>query len=117
MLSRDNKIGMTTYMEFLYFANWYQAEKRGWVDFNFASFHPQIVRFRSEYLKALPSRSASKIGIERLTNCADYDYLLMKTPETDVQTMQIWLASNPHCQSFKLVSQKQDWLLFINTTK
>ena len=31
---------------YLHYAAWYQAEKHGFVDFNFAAFHPQIVRFR-----------------------------------------------------------------------
>ena len=115
MYSSDSKTGMTSMMEFLYFANWYQAEYHGWADFNFASFHPQIVRFRPEYLKKLPSRDASQNGIRELSNCADYDYLLMKissVSKIDAQTIQTWLQSNPNCQSFKLISQKYDWLLF-----
>jgi hypothetical protein len=31
---------------YLHYALWYQAERRGFVDFNFAAFHPQIARFR-----------------------------------------------------------------------
>lgn len=31
---------------YLHHALWYQAERRGFVDFNFAAFHPQIARFR-----------------------------------------------------------------------
>jgi hypothetical protein len=31
---------------YLHHAVWYQAEKHGFVDFNFAAFHPQIARFR-----------------------------------------------------------------------
>jgi hypothetical protein len=31
---------------YLHYALWYQAERRGFVDFNFADFHPQIARFR-----------------------------------------------------------------------
>jgi len=104
---------MTSYMEFLYFPNWYQAEKHGWVDFNFASFHPQIVRFRPEYLKHLPSRSAELEGIAALTNCMEYDYLLMKS-EGDVQTLSNNLVANPYCYSFKLSAQSGDWFLFRN---
>ena len=31
---------------YLHYAAWYQADKHGFVDFNFAAFHPQVVRFR-----------------------------------------------------------------------
>ena len=40
-------------MAYLHFASWYQAEKHGWVDFNFAWFPEQIVRFQSAYLPAI----------------------------------------------------------------
>lgn len=109
--SRDTQNGLTSMMEYLYFPNWYQAEKRGWTDFNFASFHPQIVRYHPEKLHKLPSRSATKEGIEKLSNCADYDYLLMKTDEQP-ENIAIWLANNPACQSFKLVANHEEWLLF-----
>lgn len=33
---------------YLHWPAWHQAEKRGFVDFNFARFHPQVVRFRPE---------------------------------------------------------------------
>ena len=110
----SSSFAMTSYMEFLYFPNWYQAEKHGWVDFNFASFHPQIVRFRPEYLKHLPSRSAELEGIAALTNCMEYDYLLMKSEE-NVQLLSEQLATNKNCRSFKLVAQEQDWMLYKNS--
>jgi hypothetical protein len=31
---------------YMHYAAWYQADKHGFIDFNFADFHPQIVRFR-----------------------------------------------------------------------
>ena len=38
---------------YLHFALWYQAEKQGLVDFNFAWFPPQLARFRPEQLPAV----------------------------------------------------------------
>jgi hypothetical protein len=50
---------------YLHYALWYQAERRGFVDFNFAAFHPQIARFRpghfpplDEFLAQDPSQFA-----------------------------------------------------------
>jgi hypothetical protein len=42
-----------TYNVYLHYPVWYQAEKSGFVDFNFAWFPPQIVRYRPEHLPAV----------------------------------------------------------------
>jgi hypothetical protein len=48
---------------YYHYAAWYQAEEGGLTDFNFAYFHPQVVRFRPEqmphigYAKAANKRS------------------------------------------------------------
>ena len=103
---------LTSQMEYLYFANWYQAKKRGWVDFNFASFHPQIVHYREGKTPILSSRSAEKGGIAALNNCNDYDYLVMKSSES-VTKIVTWLNANPYCQYFKLIVHESDWIIFI----
>ena len=38
---------------YLHFATWYQSEKKGLVDFNFAWFPPQVARFRPDRLPAV----------------------------------------------------------------
>lgn len=38
---------------YLHYPSWYQAEKQGLVDFNFAWFPPQVVRYRPEHLPAV----------------------------------------------------------------
>jgi hypothetical protein len=50
---------------YLHYVLWYQAELHGFVDFNFATFHPQIARFRpghfppvGDYLAKYPRRFA-----------------------------------------------------------
>jgi hypothetical protein len=45
-----------------HFPLWYQAEKRGFVDFNFAAYLPQIVRYRSERLPPVATRSAFRLA-------------------------------------------------------
>ena len=41
---------------YMHYAAWYQADKHGFVDFNFASFHPQVVRFRPGRKPAVTDR-------------------------------------------------------------
>lgn len=43
---------------YMHFPLWYQAEKQGWVDFNFAWYREQIVRFRDDL------RPAVRMGFE-----------------------------------------------------
>ena len=40
----------------------YQAEKRGFLDFNFANYLPQIVRYRSERMPPVATRSAFRLA-------------------------------------------------------
>lgn len=109
-MKENSSTGMNSNMEYLYFANWYQAQKHGWVDFNFASFHSQIVRFKKDHFAHLKNRSASKEGIE-ITDCTNYDYLLLKTDD-EPNTILSWLSNNSTCQTFKFSSQYSDWVLF-----
>ena len=37
-------------LAYLHHAVWYQADRLGFVDFNFASFHPQLARFRPGFI-------------------------------------------------------------------
>ncbi len=39
---------------YVHYASWYQAEKNGIVDFNFALYHPQIVRYREKHQPPIP---------------------------------------------------------------
>jgi hypothetical protein len=43
---------------YAYYALWYQAERRGFVDFNFAWYPPQVVRFRTQQLPAVKPSDA-----------------------------------------------------------
>lgn len=104
---------LTSDMEYLYFANWYQAQKRGWADFNFAAFHPQIVRFQAAHLPENygKNRSMHPTNLSRNLDCRTYDYLLMRTHQnpTDIEAQ---LQQNPHCQQMRTQIATPEWLLF-----
>ena len=51
-LDRSSKAAENPYA-YLHFGNWYQSEKQGLVDFNFAWFPPQIARFKPEHVPAV----------------------------------------------------------------
>ena len=51
-LDRSSKAAENPYA-YLHFGNWYQSEKQGLVDFNFAWFPPQIARFKPDHVPAV----------------------------------------------------------------
>ena len=100
-------------MEYIYFGNWYQAEFLGWTDFNFAWFHPQIVRFK---LNANSEKSSlgpwvTEPVFTSLNKCKDYDIFLMKT-KIPPPVIQSWINQNPACIGMIFKKNENDWLLF-----
>lgn len=68
-----------------HFPSWYQALNQGWVDFNFAWFPPQVVRYLPEGVpQALPSFDHNLTEFIHFKNCDEYDLLLVYvySPET-----------------------------------
>ncbi len=53
LIYERNSAAANTNNLYLHYPLWYQAEKSGFVDFNFAWFPPQIVRYRPEHLPAV----------------------------------------------------------------
>lgn len=81
---------------YLHFPSWYQADKGGFVDFNFAAYHPQIVRFRpghtpqlGDNLSRSPERFGGNVDLERR-----YDYIFTRGSDADVTR----LISKSVCQ-------------------
>jgi hypothetical protein len=65
------------------FAAWYQAEKQGFVDFNFAWFPPQVVRFKLDRLPAAGPSQLLELDTSKLFKPDDfqiwkYKYLLVR---------------------------------------
>lgn len=63
---------------YLHFASWYQAEKHGIVDFSFAMFYPELVRYRKDFIPPIP------FGFEWTPNFdwflhKDYEYFLLRS--------------------------------------
>jgi hypothetical protein len=53
-------------LAYMHFPLWYQAEKGGWVDFNFAWFHTAVVRYKPDALPPV------EMGFE--WNLANFDW-------------------------------------------
>ena len=107
---------LTSKYEYAHFAGWYQAEKQGWVDFNFAAFRPQIVRFKPEKLSSIRPDTFynSQEDINKLKDCNNYNYILFNTIQSP-KTIKIWLKDNPtNCKNLNIKDNFGTWILFEN---
>ena len=107
---------LTSKYEYAHFASWYQAEKQGWVDFNFAAFRPQIVRFKPEKLSSIRPDTFynSQEDINKLKGCNNYNYILFNTIQSP-KTIKIWLKDNPtNCKNLNIKDNFGTWILFEN---
>ena len=104
---------LSSHMEYIYFGNWYQVEKNGWSDFNFAWFHPQIVRFKiSSNPEKLPLGPwVMEPVINGLKKCDDYDAILMKT-RIPPPIIKGWINHNLDCKNIDFKENQGEWLLF-----
>lgn len=81
---------------YIHYANWYQAEHKGIVDFNFAWFSPQPVRYRTEALpKIKPGFEWRPEKFNWNTHGGNnYDYFLVRRTERP----DLMIFRNNHCK-------------------
>lgn len=97
---------------FAYAGSWYQALKSGWVDYNFAWFPPQVVRYK---LSGIPE---SKVGFawepqnfSTFKNCDYYDMLIVKIGSEEELQLHEKLMKKSTC-SHHLFYRNDKWLLY-----
>lgn len=105
---------LTSNREYIHFVQWYQAEKRGWVDFSFATAPAMIVRMKNEaiYPNYSQNRGATQPNLESGLDCAPYDYLVMRLVDNSIENAVNWLKKNPQCQNMTLQSTHDNWFIF-----
>ncbi|MGF6777639.1 hypothetical protein [Paraburkholderia sp. GAS334] len=89
---------------------WYQAERQGFVDFNFAFFLPQIVRFRPDRIPAVrpgPQESTADGFDWHAVDGRAYRYFFVR----HTQPLPATLFKNDECEVV-LVKAVPDWSLF-----
>jgi hypothetical protein len=80
---------------------WYQAEKQGWVDFNFAFYFPQVVRYRDTAAYAPLFETVIRDGKDfswRLSRGWLYDYFILRGTNQAAAQFREQLQSNPDCE-------------------
>lgn len=89
-------------------ASWYQADKHGFVDFNFAHYHPQIIRFKPG---RDPGMEPGVVWSWRETDFASFDghlytYYFVRGSPAQVETIR----RTNRCR-VEVVKQDADWYL------
>jgi hypothetical protein len=100
---------------YLHFPAWYQATQKGKVDFSFAMFFPEILRYKQNEQPSLPIRFAwSPRTLDWQTHRAfDYDYYVVKSSE-DISN-ELFKSHRP---KVALMLRRGSWWLYerINAT-
>lgn len=93
---------------YMHYAAWYQAEKHGFSDYNFAVFHPQVVRFRPgkdpEIPQDLPWRQLRLDWSE--IDARLYDYFFLRASPAQLEAT---MRDSP-CR-LKMLAQDGAWVL------
>ncbi|WP_312158829.1 hypothetical protein [Acinetobacter sp.] len=94
---------------YVHFASWYQAQKNGWSDFNFAWFHPQIVRYKpSKTPEVKPGFEWTPQHVQYLNACDNYDILIVRAYDISVRH----LIEHSTCRNYTLSVHHGSWLIF-----
>ncbi|AZS52109.1 hypothetical protein DM558_15600 [Entomomonas moraniae] len=96
---------------YIYFPSWYQAKKEGWVDFNFAWFSPQIIRYKSGHIpEALLGFAWYPKTFIKFKYCDKYEVLFVqcsqKVCESHEQLMQKSTCSH------KIIYKNETWSVY-----
>lgn len=93
---------------YVHFGSWYQAQKAGWSDFNFAWFHPQVVRYIPSMVPEVrPGFEWMPMSLIQLENCKQYDLLVVRA--YDLSFTKVILSSQ--CKDYKLIEQRGVWFV------
>lgn len=97
---------------YIYFPLWYQSLKRGWVDFNFAWFPPQVIRYQVDKIpEDRPGFAWNPETFIKFKNCNRYDLIFVRVGLERQRNIHEDLMKKSTC-SHKLVDQSGLWFVY-----
>ncbi|UIP25393.1 MULTISPECIES: hypothetical protein [Acinetobacter] len=100
---------LTVPFTYVHFGSWYQAQKGGWSDFNFAWFHPQIVRYKPDQTpEAKPGFEWRPYDILKLNSCQNYDMFIVRAYDLSIANV---IEHSP-CHNYRIRFSEGNWLVF-----
>lgn len=106
---------LTSNYELLHLTKWYQAEKKGWSDYSFASAHAMPVRLNMKSL--YPGYGKNRFLVPEILesmNCSYYDYIIFRSFKYNENEISNLLNNNKSCNTFKFLVKRKGWILFRN---
>ena len=103
-----NSPGASNKVVYDHFPLWYQADHHGFVDFNFAAFHPQIVRFRPNEIPTVGQQFVARFKAFdwQKDHAWIYRYFFIRGSASRVD----WLKARSPCK-LSLVAADAPWFL------
>jgi hypothetical protein len=90
---------------YMFFPAWYQAEKGGWVDINYAWYSPQAVRYRPDRVPAMKPNFG---GSSTPSDCERYELIFVRAIRPPSDNM----FQNTPCQRHALYKSQGDWYVY-----
>ncbi|MDR0735934.1 MAG: hypothetical protein LBF51_03720, partial [Zoogloeaceae bacterium] len=98
-------------INFLHFPVWYQSIGDGWVDFNFAWYYPQPIRFRTDSVPEIkPNFEWNPALVSILKRCDIYDMIF-------VRAKGIPSLENTACHLHQHYKTNGNWHVFLKNTQ
>ena len=108
----SGQIGRRIDSSFAYFPLWYQAIKNGWVEYNFAWFSPQIVKYKSDAVpENRPGFAWNPKMFSTFKKCNYYDLLIVRTVNEEQYQIHEKLMTQSTC-SHHLIYQNGFWSIY-----
>ncbi len=104
VVQESNSQALGRSLEYLNFPVWYQAERGGLVEPNFAAYLPMIVRFRAATDAGVPFQFEARPDIDRIRDLTRFEYVLIRA----APNQQPLLGARP----LHLLAHEGQWWLF-----
>ncbi|MFW1857065.1 hypothetical protein [Acinetobacter defluvii] len=113
LMFEPSSMSVSTPFTYVHFGSWYQAQKNGWSDFNFAWFHPQIVRYKPDTVPEVkPGFEWAPQNVQLLKNCQNYNLLIIRAYDQSVKN----IVQNSLCHDYTLMLNEGTWFVFSKIT-
>ncbi len=114
LIFKTKSAEFTNHPIYLNFPSWYQVERGGIVDFNFAHLYPQIVRFRDDQKPKVGYGFATRAYLfDWNTHDGDiYDYFIVRSDKDVLHPL-----FREHAHKVNLLKRVGAWQLYKNIQK
>lgn len=112
VIENGEKYKISMYNGLVHFSSWYQALNNGWVDYNFAWYPPQVVRYKEANLPEVDPLFELRTGtFTELEKCDIYDLMIVYVPSQELFSIHNESMKKSKCHQ-KLKYHNGNWLVY-----